>query len=397
MLSNVTLCTICRCVAKDAVSHPCDHLACAECVGRWNAMKSNNGTQCHMCRQVYPTEAQPLELARRMVQQLRLRCPLGCPWEGDVSSWTKHQTVCAEALHPCELCNRSMKVEQLPAHATECPKRLVKCERCLEAFPLDVTHLCQQEPLVCTHCGLTVSRQNLPHHEASDCPRPCGICGTLCVQEVLAVHLENDCTRPCLRCGEALRGTKATHEHRQRCAKEVVDCPYLQFGCLYKRAREETDQHVLNDAKRHANMLSAPKPIDAPGDAVTSAPRDTVTLPVEGFLSALEVSSDTNTATLLGAAQAIIAQCSPQHKQRMLFIACRLGEPDTVRRLIEAKCDINATNAGDRRPVDVALSASEMECAEALVRARCDMNHNWERHCTSEEKEQVRRWLGSLR
>lgn len=200
------------------------------------------------------------------------------------------------------------------------------------------------------------------------------------MQKALALHLENECMRPCPRqCGEMLRGTKAEQDHRQHCSKEVVECPYQRFGCLFKRTRDEADQHITTDAKRHANMLQAE--------------RDTVRLPSETFFTLMDDPYYSRLPALRIAADSILPNGSWLFKQRLMDVVCKVGDAATLQRLIEAKCDVDVVNANGRRPVDVALLASKMECAELLIMAGCTMDHDWEKLCYISEKEAVQRWL----
>ena len=208
--------------------------------------------------------------------------------------------------------------------------------------------------------------------------------------------------RPCYRqCGDTLRGTKAEHEHRQRCSKEVVECPYQRFGCLFKRTREEADQHIASDAKRHANMLQAErKSPDAHTVNLMQAERkspdaDTVTLPSEMFLKALQ-DEDKISPALRNVVDSIVLYGSEPSKQRLMFVACAVDEKHVLQRLIEAKCDIEAVNEEGRRLVDLALARSAMGCAELLIMAGCSMLHEWQEFASISEQQTVRGWLGRL-
>ena len=157
-----------------------------ECCGNHlsqEAVTRLQGQPCPVCKES-SLNTMPDKYFKRKVSELKVHCPLGCDWVGELGSLDRH------------LNHNSVEGE------------------------------CQFMTMVCPYsCGDGFQRCRLDEHKANDCPN-----------------------RPfsCKYCGHKATYISVTRDHWPICAKYRVDCPKKCLGCQWAGERGDLGQH-LND------------------------------------------------------------------------------------------------------------------------------------------------------
>jgi hypothetical protein len=216
-------CFVCACIARDAVSHGCGVIFCAEC---WELPK-DGGPPCPACGSGSVVNA-PAEAARSAVMQLPFHC-LACemvvakladksahamdchPVESepevgdevtsDVSDQSPRIDDNSDATGICNACKSALPSTSLAdrdAHALNvCPYRRVSCPACgISSTALAVdAHAVSECPVrrtQCPDCGWPVTPATYEDHKVTACVFrfiSCPICSTVIRQRELLQHL----------------------------------------------------------------------------------------------------------------------------------------------------------------------------------------------------------------
>lgn len=100
----------------------------------------------------------------------------GCECIIKLSELVKHHLECKYRPVLCKHkdCNRRVPYYKLEEHMKDCKYQIIKCENCMETFPLHYkefhTHQCPKENIQCKLCNSTVQRENINYHIQTDCP-----------------------------------------------------------------------------------------------------------------------------------------------------------------------------------------------------------------------------------
>lgn len=108
------VCSICYCVAREAIRTSCKHIFCQACLCTWYATQGppNN---CPYCRQSgSPHVSCAWEVTRKLV-----RCARACGWKGDLRSYEAHLASCPNVPIVCS-CTLPIPRRLLHQHQRNC-------------------------------------------------------------------------------------------------------------------------------------------------------------------------------------------------------------------------------------------------------------------------------------
>lgn len=111
-------CSICLCVARDALNHECGELFCEAC---WIKCQAED-EKCPVCRQDGSTNVAPAYANRRAILNLMMRCPNKCGQCFSLREKDSHLNECAprtaRQLAPliCEFCGDAVPADGLERH-----------------------------------------------------------------------------------------------------------------------------------------------------------------------------------------------------------------------------------------------------------------------------------------
>lgn len=191
------ICGICKEVCRNAsVLCPCGHLFCNKCI----VAAYTYQIKCPTCREVGAIQSSPWHIQK--INGSMYRCKYthnGCTKIDAVKRMSTHESTCEYESLVCIYCNESLLVKDHDLHHESCTKKPIPCSVCTILVPFDkiTSHPqeCIKGIMTCV-CGETFERGQLPHH-------------------------------------------------RQECPKEVIQCPYIRYGCSTVCSREEMKDHEL--------------------------------------------------------------------------------------------------------------------------------------------------------
>lgn len=189
---DLHICSICLGVLREAVETPCcGHMFCEWCLSRWY-MESQT---CPCCREpATRTTLKPALWHRRIINQLKMSCPLDCSWQGDLQGLRLHQVKCPLVACACKFCGERAVRRITLEHEINCPSRLVMCEQ----------------------CKYRVVFQEMSNHIDTVCPETLIGCPNFCCTELkmprrnMVDHLMQECPHQTIRCPFAVTGCGAT-------------------------------------------------------------------------------------------------------------------------------------------------------------------------------------------
>ncbi|WVQ73093.1 hypothetical protein IAR50_002656 [Cryptococcus sp. DSM 104548] len=197
------VCAICQSALVDPVTTgSCKHTFCRDCITR--AISHN--PQCPIDRSALTLSSlrDTEQLVKLMLDELKVRCG-------------------------AEGCGMVLQRGLFLAHLRSCPQAIVTC--------------------VDDDCGLSMTRQRMPHHRTYDCFQrrmECKKCGTILVFKDQTAHANDECcdqsTESCDLCGETLGSD--SHMHKWRCTQVLVACPHSNRGCSSIVPRASVESHL---------------------------------------------------------------------------------------------------------------------------------------------------------
>ncbi len=177
------------------------------------AVTKLQGQPCPICKE-RNLNSIPDKYFKRKVNELQVRCHLGCEWVGELGSHGKHlrwnsvEGECQFVRVACPYsCGGFFQRGELQGHkADDCPSRPVTCQYCnYKAAYVEVTNehvaICKKYPMGCPNkCRETViERQHLLKHLEETCPLQvikCEFsyagCEVECQRQHMQTHLEED-------------------------------------------------------------------------------------------------------------------------------------------------------------------------------------------------------------
>nr|ODN99961.1 E3 ubiquitin-protein ligase NRDP1 [Cryptococcus depauperatus CBS 7855] len=198
---NLT-CAICQSALVDPVTTTsCKHTFCRDCITR--AISHN--PQCPIDRSALNMSSlrDTEQLVKLMLDELKVRCG-------------------------AEGCGIVLQRGLLLAHLRTCPRAIVTCQD--------------------SDCGLSLTRQRLPHHRAYECFQrrmECKKCATILVFRDHIAHAGTGCcddTDICDLCGEKLGSD--SHMHKWKCPLIRIPCPHSHRGCSSIIPRSDLTSHL---------------------------------------------------------------------------------------------------------------------------------------------------------
>lgn len=352
-------CSVCLHVVRDAATTSCGHIFCASCLATHEASRRAhyNSITCPNCRQCYTSNYNTY--LRRVVQQLKIRCPETCGWTGQLSDLGTHQPTCTQARKPCTFCHETFPQTALLAHRETCDRRTVPCPtpgcNATPHWSTLQTHLthCDYLSVTCRTCQQEYKRREEEKHK-------------------------QECTTTCpLRCGAVNIKTTELQEHlRHHCTKSNKECPYRVFGCKQVIPHAEYEQHIRANALDHAHLLTEHKGFDyfpvlykkclqeeLKSDALINAIRKRSTLVnallhLDFPLEHVDASGDTalSWAAYLDQPLTVMMLCSKganvNHRNNKgstpLLEACRNHSLDSARLLVSCGADVHTKDLDGR-------------------------------------------------
>lgn len=132
--ANGLLCSICLCVARDAMAHDCGNLFCQICWNRW-VLKDPT---CPVCREDSSSVVRAPRDQRKILN-LMLRCPLQCGEDVRLGDKQRHfSELCLKRKVRCSQCGLRILAETVSIHQKEeCNSRPVMCEMCGQIVAMD--------------------------------------------------------------------------------------------------------------------------------------------------------------------------------------------------------------------------------------------------------------------
>ncbi len=170
------LCSICWKVLNDPRHCKNGHLFCAECIK--GTLNETNQYQCSTCQTFISSKSlRKLPSIVALIQSLEVRCSR-CKWIGNFALLSTHICAMKSVLCTNRGCDTIVLQTLLSDHlASQCPKRLIRCDHCATAFTSDVLgkHMsdsCTRRKVKCS-CGETVPANELEVHMiVNDCVSP---------------------------------------------------------------------------------------------------------------------------------------------------------------------------------------------------------------------------------
>jgi N-acetylneuraminic acid mutarotase len=216
-------CPICFDILLDPIQTPCLHVFCKECIEKSLSVKAScPNDRTEIKSENLRTFKEQNEAAYRMLfGSLKIWCPLyhdkGCTWKGDYSSMYSHiEDVCS--MHPkaCDFCNVKMSRDKLSEHKST---------------------LCILRPVNCEYCNVSIIFDKIPSHQNSTCPQ---------------FPIECDSKG----CGLVLPRSKMATHQRDNCAKALITCSLVEYGCLERFQREDMSKHMETNSIKHIDFLT---------------------------------------------------------------------------------------------------------------------------------------------
>ena len=150
----------------------CGHSSCQECLA--NLVASKPKPACPLCRKEFASDATlNVSIAlSNLTNKLGVACTNGgCTWTGTYEEAEDHSNHCPKQNVNCvnEGCRHMLTREELNLHMVACTKQKIPCEQ----------------------CGMSATRESLPHHLASQCSYKiisCPLdCGETLPRQVVAI------------------------------------------------------------------------------------------------------------------------------------------------------------------------------------------------------------------
>jgi len=259
------LCQICASVQeKPTVACENGHTFCFDCIEDWEKSCAERSEPvvcpggCNARILANKTLNRPLQ---NVIAKLQVNCPLGEEFNAAKKAAAKrarlqYETTSSERL-VVGTCNwQGTLGDYVEKHSVGlgCPLTRVTCccgeeMRAHEVEDHQET-VCPFYKIPCVHCNKKVPRESLRYHIAGVCPeveKTCLACGEKMPRKDLGgkkFHIDS------------LLDDERYYGHMRTCPKFKVLCPYWNYGCYEEVEREDMDDHLIKNARKHASIVS---------------------------------------------------------------------------------------------------------------------------------------------
>lgn len=152
------------------VTLSCGHSSCQKCLA--NLVASKPKPAYPLCRTEFASDATlNVNIALNLMSKLGVACTnSGCTWTGTYEKTEEHSKNCPKLKVNCvnEGCHHMLTREEINSHIVACTKQKIPC----------------------VQCGMSTTRESLPHHLATLCSHkiiPCPLsCWEMSQRQVIA-------------------------------------------------------------------------------------------------------------------------------------------------------------------------------------------------------------------
>ena len=228
-------CQICTKVIREPhLTVCCGQHFCESCLNKWFTRQGKES--CPHCR----AEGEGFHHVinkniRSEINQLKIKCSnkgKGCKWTGELGELKTHlesERGCGFVVIQCpNKCNVSY-------YATLMRKDIEK----------HLNSECILRPYQCEHCGFKDTYENIT-----------GIYSPKI--RLFMSHYEECPAYPLTcpnRCGASGIMRKDINNHRSKCPKELVECPFAEAGCKIEVRRHQFDDHLESNQQKHLLLV----------------------------------------------------------------------------------------------------------------------------------------------
>ena len=242
--------------------------------GEYQFIEDEHMDKCPKFPLPCPNNCEAYKIPREDIDEHRKVCPLEeitCSNNCGAILLRQHlidhvQSKCPCRMTDCKYCQISGEYRFIDGeHKEECPKLPLPCPNKCESINIPREEVdahrteCPLEEIPCTDdCGITMQRQYLFTHIATQCPRHkihCQFCDTAGERQIIEGEHKEKCRNfplPCPnQCDIGCIPRDQVEEHVAVCPLEVVQCEYHTVGCQVKLARKDQDNHSKDVMAEH--------------------------------------------------------------------------------------------------------------------------------------------------
>ncbi|CAE7041126.1 unnamed protein product, partial [Symbiodinium sp. CCMP2456] len=167
---------------------------------------------------------------------------------------THRATLCAERTEACDQCGEQVLQREMMRHkAQTCDYRTVRCGACNAEYVSKERDaheaVCGGKSIACDLCNRTVRRQDLPGHKQTDCmsaPVDCQQCQARVTRSDLPTHRRRSCPMRavlCEKCGGQTQFHVLEDHKRSQCPNRDVECHKCRKSIPFSRLEDHRQQH----------------------------------------------------------------------------------------------------------------------------------------------------------
>jgi len=205
------ICELCNGVYWDPYVDGCGHVFCKECFYIFIELTQKSICPITKC-DIDLNLVSPIKFVAAILEKQTLKCQhKNCNWSGKLIDLSNHLNI--ECLYEKVKCVYSQCTEKherinIKSHEEICSFSPSECEKCLEKMLL----------------GEKILHSKICKKEKIECPQSCKI---LVERDSIEDHILNDC------------------------GNSLMNCQYLEFGCLEKIKKMDLKNHLIEDVNFH--------------------------------------------------------------------------------------------------------------------------------------------------
>ena len=190
------------------------------------------------------------------------------------STVDEHARSCAEQQVACphDGCSVTVGKAHLSSHVFQCPLRTLTCRWCSTQHTAQTTHECEQQPVSCPTCGITLKRgpkgaalrrHKLVAHTIPDTVRQLRQ-GQRSQDLAHALAMRLQC--PCTTCRQ-FELISRFHQERETCTESCTHplCPRQHLNCMWPGCTEQPELQHLAEHERLCSHRSSSCPVCGTG------------------------------------------------------------------------------------------------------------------------------------